>query len=248
MGAVIMKMMSSTSMTSTSGTTLISASVLATRRPRPSRPRAPFAAGSTFGMGLGGIALGDVEEFHREIVHFRREYLYPLGQKIVEIHGWDRGEEASGRRHERFGDAGRHDTQVGRAGLSDVLERAHNAPHSPEQPDKGRNARRRREKRNPAFELVHLDCRRAQQRAIDRRQALESWTIGGQSWIGSSRSAVRRVLTQLCRKLRVARLKQTHQRTLAKRRADRLAVRKFLAAPEDLGKTGALAVRAAECP
>ena len=80
-----------------------------------------------------------------------------------------------------------------------------------------------------------------------RRQTLESWTIGGQSWIDSSRNAVRRVLTQLCGKLRVARLKQTHQRTLAKRRADRLDVRKFLAAPEDLEKTGALAVRAAEC-
>ena len=35
-----MKMMSSTSITSTSGTTLISASEVATRRPRPARPDA----------------------------------------------------------------------------------------------------------------------------------------------------------------------------------------------------------------
>jgi len=45
-----MKMMSSTSMTSTSGTTLISASELATRRPRPDRPDGAPAPGTTFGI------------------------------------------------------------------------------------------------------------------------------------------------------------------------------------------------------
>ena len=51
-GAVTMKITSSTSMTSTIGTTLISASVGLTRRPRWCRPPAFGAEAMTFGMGL----------------------------------------------------------------------------------------------------------------------------------------------------------------------------------------------------
>src|SRR5688572_21984990 len=47
-----MKMMSSTSITSTSGTTLISASVVETRRLRPRRPVPVSAAGCTLGMKI----------------------------------------------------------------------------------------------------------------------------------------------------------------------------------------------------
>jgi hypothetical protein len=49
-GAVTMKMISSTSMTSTSGTTLISASDVETRRPRPARPDATPASWATLGI------------------------------------------------------------------------------------------------------------------------------------------------------------------------------------------------------
>src|SRR5512140_552752 len=87
-GAVTMKMMSSTSITSTSGTTLISLSDVDTRRPRP-RPPPVLAAGWTFGIykrqcgagrqiGLGEISLRDIQELHREIVHLRCEQLHPV--------------------------------------------------------------------------------------------------------------------------------------------------------------------------
>jgi hypothetical protein len=46
-----MKMMSSTSITSTSGTTFISERLEETRRPRPRRPGPVSAAGWTFGIG-----------------------------------------------------------------------------------------------------------------------------------------------------------------------------------------------------
>jgi hypothetical protein len=45
-----MKMMSSTSITSTSGTTLLSASELETRRPRPPRLTPASPPGWTFGI------------------------------------------------------------------------------------------------------------------------------------------------------------------------------------------------------
>jgi len=49
-GAATMKIMRSTSMTSTSGTTLISASDVMTRRPRPERGVAVAIAGPSFGI------------------------------------------------------------------------------------------------------------------------------------------------------------------------------------------------------
>src|SRR5438552_2781517 len=96
-----MKMISRTSITSTSGTTLISARELATRRPR-ARPGAGLAAGWTFGIS-GKVPFRDVEEFHGEIVHLRREQLHPVAQRVVEIHSRDRREESGGRRDERVG-------------------------------------------------------------------------------------------------------------------------------------------------
>ena len=66
--------------------------------------------------------------------------------------------------------------QARRALRADALERAHDAPHRAEQADERRDARGRREKRHAALELVHLDRRRAQQRAIDGVQALQRRT------------------------------------------------------------------------
>src|SRR5690606_33478754 len=102
-GAATMKMMSRTSMTSTSGITLISDREVDTRRPcllrpaasgmgitfgtvrlaqiLPSRPAFPFASGE--------VALGDVQELEREVVHLRRVGLHLRRQVVVEIDSRD---------------------------------------------------------------------------------------------------------------------------------------------------------------
>ena len=70
-GAVTMKMMSRTSMTSTSGTTLISERVVPTRAARPRRPRPPLNP-QRVGWMLGiyvKVPLGDIQELERELFH-----------------------------------------------------------------------------------------------------------------------------------------------------------------------------------
>src|SRR4029079_11519837 len=85
-GAATMKMISSTSITSTRGTTLISASEVDTRALRPRLPRPPpDRIGSTLGT-LGEIPLRDVQELERKIVHLVRELLHAVGEIVVEVH------------------------------------------------------------------------------------------------------------------------------------------------------------------
>src|SRR5215831_1885440 len=97
-----MKMMSSTSITSTSGTTLISASDVDTRRPRP---RAGSTSPGAWSFGtLGEIPFCDVQKFHREVVHLRGEQLHAVRQQVVVIDRWNRREETTRRRDQRFGD------------------------------------------------------------------------------------------------------------------------------------------------
>src|SRR5215467_6072483 len=96
-----MKMMSSTSITSTSGTTLISASDVDTRRPRPRTGRASPVVW-TFGT-LGEIPFCDVQKLHREVVHLRGEQLHAGREHVVVVDGRNRREQTARRRDERFG-------------------------------------------------------------------------------------------------------------------------------------------------
>src|SRR5881227_1580706 len=92
-GAATMKMMSSTSITSTSGTTLISASDVVTRTPRARRlrPDAVVGIGWTFGtpapssLALSEISFRDVQELEREIIHARRKLLHPVREVVVKV-------------------------------------------------------------------------------------------------------------------------------------------------------------------
>ena len=72
---------------------------------------------------LGEVPFGDVQELHREIVHLRREQLHALRQTGCRKHGRNRRDQTARRRHERVGDAGRDDAEVGRSGLRDAFER-----------------------------------------------------------------------------------------------------------------------------
>src|SRR5687767_6145726 len=108
-GAATMKMTSKTSMTSTSGTTLISASDVETRTPRARRPPPrddPPELVSSFGIS-GEVPLGDRQELHGEVVHLVRGLLHAARDVVVEVHGRNRGEEARRRGDERLGDARR---------------------------------------------------------------------------------------------------------------------------------------------
>src|SRR6516165_784198 len=96
-----MKMMSSTSITSTSGTTLISASEVDTRR-RLARPGVMSSPLWTFGT-LRKVPFCDVQEFHREVVHLRREHFDVMRQAVVVDDGWNRRDQSEGRRDERIG-------------------------------------------------------------------------------------------------------------------------------------------------
>src|SRR5256885_16851022 len=95
-GAATMKMISSTSITSTRGTTLISAREVDTRAPRARRPRPdPEGMGWTFGIcGLREIPFTDIQKLEREVVHLRRELLHPRGERVIEVQRRHRGEEA----------------------------------------------------------------------------------------------------------------------------------------------------------
>src|SRR5688572_5151539 len=158
-GAVTMKMISSTSITSTSGITLISASVVETRRPRP-RGAPPLGIGRTFGIPqrlLREVPFGDVQKFQGEVVQVRGVPLYLGREVVVGEHRRDRREESGSSRNQRIGDARADGRQVRRAGESDALERNQDAPDRAEQADERRGARNRREKRDALLELVHLD-------------------------------------------------------------------------------------------
>ena len=105
-GAVTMKMISSTSITSTNGVTLISEngavlarrSGAATASPRPRAPPARPARSSRAEVRL---------ELAREEVDRACELAQARDEDVVEDRRGDRGEEADRRRDQRLGDAGR---------------------------------------------------------------------------------------------------------------------------------------------
>src|SRR5215475_8567724 len=96
-GAVIIKITSSTSITSTSGVTLISAKAVCVRSLRPLLLLNAII--------FRGFALDEVEESKRKAVHFSRQNLDAVEIVVVTEHRGYRGGDAGRRRHQRIGDA-----------------------------------------------------------------------------------------------------------------------------------------------
>src|SRR5512145_1798741 len=148
-GAVTMKMMRSTSITSTSGVTLISLSVW---RPPPPvdmatalSPRRPEE-----------VAPDDVEEVVREVGHLAVEDPDLRREVVVGDDGRDGGEEADGGGDERLADGAGDGGEVGVPHPVDVVERVHDPPDRAEEADERRGAGRRPEEGDLRLERGHL--------------------------------------------------------------------------------------------
>src|SRR6185436_3775105 len=96
-GAVTMKMIKSTSITSTIGVTLISLIVV-----RPGSPRLPMAMAVR--PLLEEVPLHDVEEVRGEVAHLGVEHPDPRHEGVVGHHRGDGGEQAGGGGEQRVAD------------------------------------------------------------------------------------------------------------------------------------------------
>src|SRR5262245_51793031 len=122
-GAVTMKMMSSTSMTSTSGVTLI----CEIESPPPDDPWS-----NAMGL-LEEVPLRDVEELGAERVHLGGQHAHLSRETVVHDDRRNRSREADGGGDQRLGDARRHRLDARRRGGREAPERRHDAPHRSEQ-------------------------------------------------------------------------------------------------------------------
>src|SRR5580765_5342203 len=123
MGAVSMKMRSSTRTTSTRGMTLISASVL--RVPAPSPPASALSAILEGLRAPYEPALDQVGQLEREVVHLGCPVTHPPDEVVVADDGRNRRSQTRRGRDEGAGDAGRDDGEACRSLRADGLERAH---------------------------------------------------------------------------------------------------------------------------
>src|SRR5688572_8653196 len=121
-GAVIMKMISSTSITSMYGTTLIS--------PMRRRRRVFFwTEAMSSSLRAPCVALQDGGELFHECVVAQLQAAHLVGVAVVRDHRRDGGKQTDGRGDQRLGDARRHHGQRGLLHAAQRDERAHDAPH-----------------------------------------------------------------------------------------------------------------------
>src|SRR5512138_888334 len=122
-GAVTMKMMRRTSMTSTSGVTLMSA------RWSKGSPLCLWNAMER----LGEIPLRQVDELEREVLHSGALLADLSHEVVVEDERRNRSGETGGRVDEGLRDSGCDRRDRRRAGRADRAERLHDPPHGPEE-------------------------------------------------------------------------------------------------------------------
>src|SRR5713226_10604210 len=154
MGAVIMKMISSTSTTSTKGTILMSesevpvwraSSGMATRLLKKSVP------------GELSVILFDLRaHLHGEIVHARGQLLDVVQVEVVGHHRRDGCEQPGRGGDERLGNPRGHNAQAGRTGAAQAGEGVHDAPDGAEQADERRHRAGGGQPGHPLFEAADL--------------------------------------------------------------------------------------------
>src|SRR3972149_6655935 len=149
-GAVIMKIISSTSTTSTSGVMLMSWRELDVRVGR-------LGLSITGPPGLGIKLLGASQELDGKVVHTGGKLTNLVEEVVIGDNGGDGGEEACRGGDEGFGDPGRDGAQGGGTGLAQPHESAHDAPHGSEEADEGRHRAGGGEKAHPMLEVSDLD-------------------------------------------------------------------------------------------
>src|SRR3989304_5349547 len=126
-GAVTMKMTSSTSMTSTSGVTLICAIVV------PSRWEEASIAITTSGTLLfEEVALSDIQELMGKVIHFHRQHLDMLHKIIIRQQRGNSSCQADRRGDQGLGDARRHGLDARRVGDAQTHEGIHDPPNGAE--------------------------------------------------------------------------------------------------------------------
>src|SRR5262245_66084803 len=125
-----MKITSSTSITSTRGTTLISANAV---RVRPLRPLLLLLLLNA--ITFNRLALDEVEQPEREAVHLSRQNLDAVEVTVVTEDRGYRRRDAGRRRDQRIGDARRHCLDRGCRRLGQSVECDDDAHDRAEQPD-----------------------------------------------------------------------------------------------------------------
>src|SRR6185369_7636384 len=152
-GAVTMKMINSTSITSMNGTMLISLMV----RRRPPCLETTTGMASVPGRRLGAqVAVQNIGELLDEGLQLDGHPVDVPGEPVVRDHRGNRGEQADRGGDQRFGDAGRHGSQGHRLQAGQAGEGMHDAPHRAEQADIGRNRTDRGQERKVCFDRVQL--------------------------------------------------------------------------------------------
>src|SRR5512134_1595949 len=131
-GAVTMKMMRSTSITSTRGVTLISAII------RRSPLLLPVER--AIALHLVDVAFEEVDELDGEAVDPRRDRPDPVEEVVVRHDRGDRGDQPRRRGDQGLRDAGGHGGERCAPGSGDSREGIHDPPDGPEQADERRRA------------------------------------------------------------------------------------------------------------
>src|SRR5262249_26890182 len=145
MGAVSMKMRSSTSTTSTSGMMLISASE-PRRRPVASAPASALIAILERLRRPDQPALDQVRQLEPEVLHLGGPVPDLAAEVVVADDGGNRGDQAEEGGDQRLGDPRRYHGQARRPLGADLVERAEDAAHGAGQADeRGRAGRGRQE-------------------------------------------------------------------------------------------------------